>query len=654
MEFRADINGLRAWAVALVVLYHFGVPGFSGGFVGVDVFFVISGYLMTAIIVGKQAAGQFSVTGFYLSRARRIVPALAVLCLTLLLFGWSWLGALDYRTLGQHALAAIAFISNFVFENEAGYFDAVSYEKWLLHTWSLSVEWQFYLLYPLLLVAVRRVRPGAVPAALWLLAAASLLLSALLTPAAPAKAFFLLPARVWELLAGGLVYLYGDRVPRGPWPARVLETLGLGLILLAGTVLADQARWPGVMALVPVLGTVLVMLAARPDSPATANPVAQAVGRWSYSIYLWHWPLLVGAHYFGLGLDAVATAALVLASVLLGGLSFRYVEEPVRHTGWGRRVGWKAMAAGALLVIVPGAVVSEKAGLPKRLPPEMAQLEAETLAHKKIRQPCGWSPDNGAAPDCRHGAPGAPVSVAVWGDSHAQAAMAAIGEAAGRHGLAARLYNMNSCPPVLGAVRRDPDSGRDCKDFNLRVLDHVLADQAIDTVVFMARWSVYLEGYTESSRDHPLVFFPAAPAADPATRHRLYARGLTDALCRVAAHKRAVVVAPMPEFASHVPRQMARSLIARGRAEAPRVSLDAYRARNRTVLSALAEASDRCGVEIVDPLPYFCDKEACSGANAGLPVYFDDDHLGRHGNRVIAPLFDQLFTRQPRKGNRPT
>jgi len=165
-SFRDDINGLRAWAVVAVVLYHFGVPGFSGGFVGVDVFFVISGFLMTGLVVKGLERGTFSTLGFYMARARRIVPALLALCGMLLVVGWFALLPEDYKKLSLHSIFAISFFSNVGFWQEAGYFDAASHEKWLLHTWSLSVEWQFYLILPLILVSVWRVWPGRA-AQLW-------------------------------------------------------------------------------------------------------------------------------------------------------------------------------------------------------------------------------------------------------------------------------------------------------------------------------------------------------------------------------------------------------------------------------------------------------------------------------------------------------
>lgn len=212
--FRTDINGLRAWAVVAVVLYHFGVPGFAGGFAGVDVFFVLSGFLMAGIVIGGVEVGRFSLGGFYLARARRILPALLVLVLAVLVVGWFLLMPSDYQTLGRHARESVFFTSNLRYLAESGYFDASSHEKWLLHTWSLSVEWQFYLIYPLVLAGLARLRPGraVLLGAHVVVLLGSFALCQFLTATKPSQAFFLLQARAWELLLGGLVFLAGERL----------------------------------------------------------------------------------------------------------------------------------------------------------------------------------------------------------------------------------------------------------------------------------------------------------------------------------------------------------------------------------------------------------------------------------------------------------
>ncbi|GIK26706.1 MAG: hypothetical protein BroJett006_29520 [Betaproteobacteria bacterium] len=288
--FRADINGLRAVAVIAVVLFHFRVAGFGGGFVGVDVFFVISGYLMTRIMLGPLAAARFSVFGFYLARARRIFPALAALCALLLLYGWFALSPMDYKLLAKHAGASLLFLSNQVYWKESGYFDADAHEKWLLHTWSLSVEWQFYLLYPLLIVAVHRLfrRQGGIAGALWAVFLASLAWSAWLAFANPSKAFFLLPTRAWEMLAGGLVFVHQDACNRLARKLRWREPAGLAAILAASLWLTPDTPWPGLAALLPVAGAALVLLDSGGRTLLLGSAALQGIGRWSYSIYLWH------------------------------------------------------------------------------------------------------------------------------------------------------------------------------------------------------------------------------------------------------------------------------------------------------------------------------------------------------------------------------
>ncbi|TDX26945.1 peptidoglycan/LPS O-acetylase OafA/YrhL [Modicisalibacter xianhensis] len=330
MEFRRDINGLRAIAVALVVLFHFGVPGFQGGFIGVDVFFVISGYLMTGIIFSRMRKETFTILGFYLDRARRIVPALACLCFVVLLVGWALLLPVNYVELGKQVLGSLAFVSNFLYSQEAGYFEQAAHEKWLLHTWSLSVEWQFYLLYPLALVALRLFVP--IDKLRWFILAAAILSLAISVYASsrwPIHAYFLLPTRAWEMLAGALVFLFPLRrmhTGKVSW-----EWVGIGLILFSAVFFSSQLDWPGAFAVLPVLGTALIILQARQDSIITSNSVSTFLGKTSYSVYLWHWPVVVWINYFGLGGEAAWMVLGIAASILLGYLSYRFIENMARQ-----------------------------------------------------------------------------------------------------------------------------------------------------------------------------------------------------------------------------------------------------------------------------------------------------------------------------------
>ena len=323
-NFRHDINGLRAIAVIAVVLFHFNSSWMPGGFAGVDVFFVISGFLMTGIIFRGIEQENFSILKFYVARANRIIPALAVLCLVLLIFGWFYLTPLEYKALGKHAASSVAFLSNIIYWRESGYFDAASHEKWLLHTWSLSVEWQFYIIYPLVLVAMRKFM--SIKTMKFLLLVGTVLgfiFCVIATYKWPNPSYYLLPTRAWEMMLGGIAYLYPLTLSENR--KKLFGWTGLGLIIGSYFLISSENPWPGYLAVFPVIGTFLVIQAHRNNSIITNNLVFQKLGTWSYSIYLWHWPLVVIIYTFSLP-DYYIYLGISL-SIFLGFLSYKYIER---------------------------------------------------------------------------------------------------------------------------------------------------------------------------------------------------------------------------------------------------------------------------------------------------------------------------------------
>jgi peptidoglycan/LPS O-acetylase OafA/YrhL len=324
MKFRSDINGLRAIAVISVVLFHFNVAWMPGGFAGVDVFFVISGFLMTGIIFKGIEQNNFSILNFYVARVNRIIPALAVLCLVLLVFGWFFLSPFEYRALGKHVGSSMGFLSNIVYWSESGYFDALSHDKWLLHTWSLSVEWQFYIIYPLVLVALRKFMSlRAMKLSVLLGGILGFIFCVIATYKWPNPSYYLLPTRAWEMMVGGIAYLYPFVLKEQR--KKIVEWFGLLLILSSYFLISKDNPWPGYLAIFPVFGTFLMIQAQRHDSLITGNGIFQKLGSWSYSIYLWHWPLVVSIYYFSLN-DIFIYLGIFL-SVLLGFLSNKYIEK---------------------------------------------------------------------------------------------------------------------------------------------------------------------------------------------------------------------------------------------------------------------------------------------------------------------------------------
>lgn len=381
-SFRPDINGLRAWAVAAVVLYHFGVPGFTGGFVGVDVFFVISGFLMTGLVVKGLERGTFSVIGFYMARGRRIVPALVVVCVVLLALGWFVLLPPDYKMLSTHSVYALSFLSNVEFWLEAGYFDVASHEKWLLHTWSLSVEWQFYLILPLVLWVVWRVKPGRA-AQTWVIGlglAASLAASVWVTSSNASAAFYLLHTRAWEMLGGGLVFLLAGKLTLSAAQRRIVEAAGLLLIVLAVVIFDKGTVWPGWRAMLPVMAAMLVLVASR-TSVWTASALPQWLGDRSYSLYLWHWSVVVALVYVDLRDNPLAMAAGIVLTVVLGHLSYVWVENTSRKFLEQRRLPLAAgvLATVAVVVVVPAVAIWKQQGVAGRFPAAIELAAAENV-----------------------------------------------------------------------------------------------------------------------------------------------------------------------------------------------------------------------------------------------------------------------------------
>jgi peptidoglycan/LPS O-acetylase OafA/YrhL len=323
-HFRKDINGLRAIAVIGVILFHFNPSLMPGGFAGVDVFFVISGFLMTGIIYKGIDKGDFSIFKFYVARANRIIPALAVLCLVLLVFGWFYLTPFDYKALGKHAFGSMSFISNILYWRESGYFDASSLDKWLLHTWTLSVEWQFYIIYPLLIISVCKFfSKKAIKPFVLVMTIFSFSICVLITYKLPTAAYYLLPTRAWEMMIGGVAYLYPLKSDFKQ--KKLLEITGVVLILSSYFFASAETLWPGYMALFPVMGAFFIILAQRESSFITGNILFDKVGLWSYSIYLWHWPLVVAIYSYSLG--SVFIYFGIFLSILLGFLSFKYLES---------------------------------------------------------------------------------------------------------------------------------------------------------------------------------------------------------------------------------------------------------------------------------------------------------------------------------------
>ena len=503
-RYRADVDGLRAVAIVPVLLFHANFAAFQGGFVGVDIFFVISGFLITGLIFPEVAQGRFSIRNFYERRVRRIFPALFAVLLFCTLVAAVLLLPGDFKSFGRSLLATTFFASNFFFYSESGYFDTDAHGKPLLHTWSLAVEEQYYILFPLFLLFFQRYLRGQQLLFTWLVVVVSLLLSVTLTPTQPEQSFYLAHTRAWELGLGALLALGAFPRAHRHVTRNAAALLGAALIVVAVTSYSGSVPFPGIAAAAPCVGAALIIWAGT-GGPNVVGRLLQtkpfvAVGLVSYSLYLWHWPLLVFARYWTVReltrLEAVAALAV---AAIAASLSWRYVERPFRGKSGllDRRTLFAVAAAVMAVTATAGAVVASRSGFPGRMDPVTTALAAGA----DDRRPRDWTCGNrsiGAVRKhrlCRIGAASdlAP-SFLVWGDSQARSLADAIGDVAAREGRAGLLATRNGCAPLVGVARQHDSKTRGCPEFAAEVLKLVEGDASIRDVILVARWALYAEG----------------------------------------------------------------------------------------------------------------------------------------------------------------
>ena len=654
LRYRPDIDGLRAIAVVPVVLYHYRVPGFSGGFVGVDVFFVISGYHITALIHGEMREGEFSILGFYERRARRILPALFAVIAASFLAATFLFFPRDLMRFAESAAATALFGSNFDFWLQSGYFDVGAELKPLLHTWSLAVEEQFYVVFPALLLALHSRKRSTLLAFVVSLAVLSFGLSVWAVRHTPDAAFYLAPTRTWELMLGAILALAVIRLPDQPLVRDALALTGLALIGWAIFTFDAATPFPGENALFPCAGAALILLAGEDGGGGLATRALSLgpivfVGLISYSLYLWHWPLFVFATYLkGGAIGAEESELLIAASVGLAVLSWRTIERPFRagrHLVERPQLFRLAGAATATTLVLSGALYASD-GLPGRFPPNVQTILAEAFDAEPLRHQCfNRTPEEVERGDyCIIGDPSAArPSFLLWGDSHADAVLPGVDLAAERAHRKGIFIGHGRCPPLLNLMLTDEPTDR-CARLNNDTLKLIEA-KAIPLVILAARWAYYErgEGYgVDQSETRRLIDLMPSPG-EAQNQHAVFVRVLTrtvEALQR--AGKKVVLVDPIPEVGVAVPEALARAALGRGGGDI-RLTTAAYYARAGDVRADFDALRESYGVTIVDPAQLLCREGRCAVEAQGRPLYVDHHHLSVFGADRLSPLFQQVL-----------
>jgi peptidoglycan/LPS O-acetylase OafA/YrhL len=639
MKYRSEIDGLRAIAVVTVILFHAGFTSFTGGFVGVDVFFVISGFLITSIIISDKQSNQFSIVRFYERRARRILPALFLVLFACLFPAWLWLPFWDAVSFCKSLLAVSLFGSNFLFWSEAGYFDVAAELKPLLHTWSLAVEEQFYLVFPLLFALLWPL--GRVVTAVVLLAVGLLSFWAAQVGVVshPHAAFFLLPTRGWELLLGALLALY-----RSVSPARATEhvgrnylyelasLIGLGLIGFSVFTYSKETPFPSVYTLVPTLGTsLLILFGDRRTFVGSLLSLKWIVGLGliSYSTYLWHYPMFAFARHASVIAPGRFTfSVLSLLAVVFAFLSWRFVERPFRDP---ERVSRRAIFAFSFLGIAFFATVGYL-GMENKAFNSLRVTYRQQQVLDKLKRSPRWQECLYEERDVRPKNPcvynEGKTTWAILGDSHSSELAMVLGDALKERGESLTQFSSKEKPSFNDSC----NGSADCKTWTERSIDQIVADPTIRNVIVIYRMNFYLFG------DH-LQSYPVLPNERREETKVTAWRHYVEVLNRLArSGKRILLVLQVPEL-----RKALDDIVFMNRL-APEniagISREWWRLRSAYVTERLKEIPS--SVKVFDPADVFCDDTECVAVKDGIPWYFDENHLSLQGASKLVPRILEL------------
>jgi peptidoglycan/LPS O-acetylase OafA/YrhL len=649
-KYRADIDGLRALAVLAVVFYHFQIAPFTGGFVGVDVFFVISGYLITSLIHGEMLSGGFSLTRFYERRLRRILPALFLMMLVTTALAGSVLFPQDLMHYARSLVATAFFGSNFYFWSAVDYFDIIAERKPLLHTWSLAVEEQFYLLYPALFWFLRSASQRKLVHIVGAIFLLSLGASIWALRFAPASDFYLLPFRAWELMLGAMLAL--SPIKNSGRTCTALAWSGLALLLFSIFAFSVDTPFPGEYAVLPCIGAACLIYAGQQTIVGRALSLRPVVfiGLISYSLYLWHWPLLVFARYVVLrDLLVWEKLALIILAGMIAILSWAYVENPFRTLGKiPSRILLPLAGSGIGIFIIASIAGEFSRGLPQRF-----DSTFRTLVEATVRMPdqCQTPHAVGSHRLCRVGRQDiTPATFVIWGDSHAPTILPALIDNVQREALSGYTAGRGNCAPLVGVMMQSGATGLTCRGFNDETV-RMATDKTIRTVFLAAKWAAYAEGTHFSIDDGGPSFFLKDDSSNKSDRRQnvhVFSRGLERTVAALAhAGKNVVIVASVPEMKVSVPHALTRKHLFNLETDI-RLELADYLARQNHVFSEFDKLQRRYGAKIVYPHQALCANGYCEIVRDGAALYSDSNHLTEFGAKLLSPLFEEFSLAAPK------
>jgi peptidoglycan/LPS O-acetylase OafA/YrhL len=657
MKHHRFIDGLRAVAILPVILFHFNLAKVTGGYVGVDVFFVISGFLITGLIFSQLQEKHFSIVHFYERRARRILPALFVTCLLSTIAAFFLYMPHDFEQFSKSLEGIAGFVSNFIFARWTGYFAEPESTKPLLHTWSLAVEEQFYVLFPLILYGLHRYfkdRTHAIRLGIYAIFAISFVLNLALLASSPEKTFFLLHTRAWELLLGAILALNIKEVSLTRLEAEAMSGAGVVILLLCFFIYDRNMPFPGFAAFPPCLATVFLLWANMDHETVIkkilASRLCVCIGLISYGLYLYHWPVIVFTrYYYDHEPSLIQTILMLKATVILAALSYFFVEKPVR-TGkvFTRKSLFIFSAAGLIVFGLIGMIGSTTKGLPQRFDNNV--LQYATAANDTNQDPQKCPVEDPRHLDektvCKIGASAATPDFLLWGDSHASALQPAFASLAREHNASGWVVTYSGCPSLIGAERADNFVEFSCPAIAQTVLDMIRRNH-IKNIILVTRWDMYALGWEkggiETARE-PLLSFTTNDGRH-LIREQAFAAAFQDTIAQLKTlGVRIWVVKQVPPQLVHVPSALAKAAYFDRDPEKLERSYDAILGRRRLIDKTFIVTT---GVSFIDPAKAFCPQQInCLIVADGKPLYSDDTHLSYDGalwsKGMLGPFFKKI------------
>jgi len=651
MKYRPEIDGLRALAVIPVILFHAGFEYFNGGYIGVDIFFVISGYLITSIIIKEQEADNFSLLSFYERRARRILPALFLVIFISSIFAWFLLSPADLKNFGQSLFAAATFSSNILFWIESGYFDTAVELKPLIHTWSLAVEEQYYLIFPIFMILFWKLGIKTITYILIIVFVLSLLGAQLISSFdlysdLSSASFYLLPTRIWELLIGvfSAIYLKNNNFFKSVRINNVLSILGVSLIIFAITSFNKSTPFPSLYTLIPTIGTMLLITSVNPKTILykffSWSPLV-GVGLISYSAYLWHQPILAYARHIKMdGLSDLIILVLCASSVGLAYLSWRFVEKPFRD----KQITTSKFIAyfssiGILFFIAIGSYFHFSNGASHRVIFKQSLVDSFMPINY---EDCFSVEFNHYAENwgCSIGAEKEHYDLVFFGDSHSLSLKNLIADLAFKNNLSVFYTGANGCLPFLGVFPDRNDQYKyNCNLLNERVYKFI-QENKIKNLFLSARWSYYNTPGEYDRFDHQYIAENPRGPFDLNSSRITFKNTLKKTIAKY--QKLGVKI----NIISQPPHQYRNPETLYFLSQLRNVGIDSLSVRKNDFLE-LEQESHKTFLEEGIKINYiylakiFCDQQVCNVGNKDRSYYYDDDHLNDYGAKKLENLFQE-------------